>query len=462
MIHAIYLTNKYLDPLFQYSTASECPTFQQLARKLHDHSQSWSNAHSTTVSSHTKICKHHSSPESLIFWALCSDSTDSLQVSALLRDLELEIAHYFDKHQLTQQKLNNNLDRLAMLCHVILDSSEPLLLNSTDLQRIIPLRADLARFLKNTTSSLARVASTTRSRAPPSFSSNSSLDTFNNSSTSNISSAPAAPTANEVLLDIIERFSAVYDSSGNLIRSTTTGHVDLTCSLPGSAPLLELLLKGGPLTHCPTLGAPQNMSWHDSVLTAYHSNHNVFSTSTSGSAALRFSPPSGKIRLCEYSLSTASKGLPPGIISLQMRKSLGTKQDEFEIRLEISTHLQVHEVERVSVTLRLDRSFEGKVRAITSTHGRLENQMSRGIAIWHLDSKMESGTLAVLRCVSESDQTNDVAVYPTELLLTFEHAGAAASGFKVQTIDVQGTAYNKPFKGVKYSTQADSVVYRLR
>ena len=156
MIVSIYVNDRCQETLFQYSTVAECPTFRQLVVKLQGKDESWESKYCNEINSELKLCRHVSLLNPVVYWCLISCSESTVSVVSLLEEIDLLLLQYFDKDQLTKQKINNNLDRLSMLFHCILDAGQPVITDSNRLKAMVPSRNDLSKLLKTTTNTITK------------------------------------------------------------------------------------------------------------------------------------------------------------------------------------------------------------------------------------------------------------------------------------------------------------------
>lgn len=497
MIVSIYVNDRCQETLFQYSTVAECPTFRQLVVKLQGKDESWESKYCNEINSELKLCRHVSLLNPVVYWCLISCSESTVSVVSLLEEIDLLLLQYFDKDQLTKQKINNNLNRLSMLFHCILDAGQPVITDSNRLKAMVPSRNDLSKLLKTTTNTITKTLQQpdgsmfkngpeksrfSGSRYPSS--SASSVSSFHVGSPGSSlvdhsvdeSGVPWRMSGinyanNEIFIDMSEEINAIVEK-GKLLTGHIKGCIDLNNHLSGQ-PLVEMKL--GLLDH---KLSHLNTTFHRCIL---EDKANSINDLIAGKfTKLTFVPPDGRTRLCQYTLPLVKRDSNLGIIDVNLQSSLGKRLDEFEVRVTVGMSTTVKEIENMSMTIRMNRNFKGIVRVMRNTHGGVETNMTRGEVNWHLDKNMVCGSMAVLRCIAElepelasNDQTSSRSsvVQPPSSHLTsllqpsfikcyYEHKSQLPSGIKLQSIDVVNGGPKKPFKGVKYLTKTGSLEYR--
>lgn len=521
MIVSIYINDRRQETLFQYSNVAECPTFRQLMNKLQSKDAEWEQRYCSELNSELKVCKYTSPSSSIIYWCLSSTSESSMSVISLLEEIDLLLLQYFDKTQLSKVKINNNLDRLAMVFHCIFDGGNPVILESNRLKAMVPAKNDLAKMIKNTTHTITKTLQ--QSEGTSSFFQGAANSRYPRSSSSSISSFNVAGAAsggsgnpavqsvdesgipwrmnavnysnNELFIDMVEEVHASVKRD-KLVTGYIKGQIDLNSHLSGQ-PLVEmdLDLLDHKLSHL-------NSTFHRCILEDKANNLNDLIEGKF--KRLSFVPPDGRTRLCDYTIPlNARNSSSLGLVNVNLQTGLGRRSDEFEIRVTVGMSTKVSEVENINLTIKMNRNFKGSVRVMRNTHGGVETNMSRSELHWHLDKNMVGGSMAVLRCIAEPEgaagttgnsgtlvpehaspedyRTNTSTSHttataaaiasqhytvPVSLLKTayinchYQHQSELLSGIKLKSIDVVNTSGAKPFKGVKYTTKTGTLEYR--
>ncbi|CDO94913.1 unnamed protein product [Kluyveromyces dobzhanskii CBS 2104] len=501
MIVSIYINDRRQETLFQYSTVAECPTFRQLVAKLQGKDEAWESKYSSEVNSELKVCRHVSLVNPVVYWCLTSKSEPTVSVISLLEEIDSLLLQYFDKDQMTKQKINNNLDRLSMLFHCILDGGQPVITESNRLKAMIPSKNDLSKMFKTTTSTITKTLQQSDGSLFKNGAEKSRFGTgrYPGSPASSISSfnvgSPGSSaidhsvdesgipwrmsgvnyTNNELFVDMIEEINASLDK-GRLTTGHIKGYIELNNHLSGE-PLVEmdLNLSEHRLSHL-------NSTFHRCII---EDKANSLDDLLAGKLhKLSFVPPDGRTRLCQYTIPLTKRDSNLGLIDVNLQSGLGKRLDEFEVRVTVGMSTTVKEVEGMSLTIKMNRNFKGAVRVMRNTHGGVETNMSRGEVNWHLDKNIVCGSMAVLRCIAELEpevKLSDVSssqsslaqlpaaqtppgstplLKPTLINCRYQHKSQLPSGIKLRSIDVVNAGANKPFKGVKYLTKTGTLEFR--
>ena len=301
---------------------------------------------------------------------------------------------------------------------------------------------------------------------------------------------------NEFYLDIKETMCLVMERRMNkkrksrdhrrfqIVNGKITGTFDCRSYLSGEAPFVTIDLNNDGYD----LGFP---SLHPCVELDHFDSQNT---------NISFIPPNGKFKLMEYNLDIKRERF--GIISLDYLNNLGMKEDEFEVTINIGSSRRVSEIYDLSIELqfkvdgKMTDIYEDdcltKIRILRSTHGRFSQLVNQNRGYWEFDSKISTGTTAILRgCIedqndegdsknkevrrerddndnnnnSKSDSYKDVKKNTSKhvlncVILRYRHEGESLSGIAVNSIKVENQMFSRngincnkvqtPFKGVKY------------
>ena len=501
------------------------------------------------VSKDLEVFKYYSKVNNIYYWCLKSLNPDpvtkrglDIEPHIIMEEIDRMLLDYFDKDEISVKKIMNNYDQITLIFNCCINGGEPMTggMYMNRVKNIVPMKSDLSKVINSTAHTIQNVVARRQyplngfveSNGDGKFRThNNQLNRFktgveivpwrNNNNNHSYAIGSKTTTAtnmsnrNEFYLDIRETMCLVMERTMNkrrkdrgsrqfqLVNGKITGIFDCRSYLIGDAPFVSIDLDNNGYD----LGFP---SLHPCVEIDQFDSQNT---------KLSFIPPNGKFRLMEYSLdinkerswdTTRGKtykfsNQQFGIVSVDYLNNLGIKEDEFEITVNIASSRKVLEIYDLSIELQFkvngksneinmfEDDYPKKIRILRSTHGRFTQLVNQNKGYWEFDSKISTGTTAILRgCIEDqnndrnerneeeesynSNNTNmniekDRSKYIlNRVILRYRHEGQSLSGIKVNGIKVENqissnnsTNSNKiqpAFKGVKYISYVKDIEMR--
>lgn len=421
-----------------------------------------------------------------------SSEKDALVPYTFIDRLAATMEDYFGA-PLSATKVEANSDTLTLLLAEMLDNGLAATTEFNNLRDVISLKGFLHKILA-TSSELAHAA-TNKSMAGV------KIPAPKNAAEEQVPwrRANVRYTNNEMFVDVVERLdlmlrpegrrrvsgelpasysSAFYSVAGTSplaklvpVSALIRGEIDLLCHVSG-VPHLQIQFNG---THA----ALQTPQFHRCVkLEVWNKRRH-----------LSFVPPDGQCRLMTYEidLSEVPKNRQRtmlGLVELECQHGLGVASSEFEVRVVVLNHHAVQSIESISVEVVCEESggADLMIRALKTSHGDFRYK-GNGRGEWVMKN-VATGANPVLRGVTsisadidgavaaEEDAADsaigtsarDHVVLPSHYNVSFTYKGSVPSGLKVDSLQVvssQGMGEGvKPYKGVKYLTQAGDYVVR--
>lgn len=501
-----------------------------------------------------EVFKYYSRVNNIYYWSLRSLNSDSvasqelnIEPHVIMAEIDQMLLDYFDKDKMTIKKIVNNYDQITLIFNCCINGGEPMTggMYMNRVKNIVPMKSDFSKVINSTAYTIQNVVArhqypinglmeNTEDRMFRSNSkqlnrlntgvevvpwrsnkslNNSNRTSYNNnsgSSNSNIGTSNFAnnDNRNELYLDIKETMCLVMERSMNkkrrsrnsgqfkIVNGRITGIFDCRSYLIGEAPFVTIDLNN----HGYDLGFP---SLHRCVELDQFDSQNT---------NISFIPPNGKFRLMEYNLDIQKERY--GIISLDYSNNLGIEEDEFEVTINIGSSRRISEIHDLCIELQFkandnttnmyEEAYPIKTRILRSTHGRFSQIVNQNRGIWEFDSKISTGTIAILRgCIEnqnkedtdknrnnnsnnddDDDDGNDSSISNCKkvkkikskytlnrVILRYKHEGESLSGITVNSIKVENQlsssngihSNNKiptPFKGVKYLSYVKNIEMR--
>ncbi|GEQ68192.1 hypothetical protein JCM33374_g1859 [Metschnikowia sp. JCM 33374] len=515
MFEGVYIADSKNSLAYEYLVFPHVPTFSALsntlASKFNDH-----KTHPVQFVETSKeyfICSY--STGRLVIYLLCSrreigDGFNPLAPFVFIDKMVETMVEYFGS-PLTPAKITANNDTLTLLLHQMIADGLPHVTEFNNLKDIVSSKSFLSKII-NTGNQLASAAN---NKSLASLANNGMPASNVEKSTVPWRRSNARYTNNEMFVDVTETVnvilrpkkikkgsrlsqaqnfdSAFYSTSVSQsgkrlvpLTGTISGKMDFLSRITG-VPELQILLNSAKAY----LDAPQ---FHRCIdLDVWRS-----------SKALSFIPPDGRSTLLTYqvdldSLSEKTQLGMLGVLEFDLQTELGIHKDEFELRITTSKHQSVPKIEQVHVEIfafepptqgidessSLDHSEEttngiDKMRAIRVTDGDFSYK-GRGCGHWNIKN-LQTGTQPVLRAAistikntvddnnhfqEKSDVSEDLIqnseqpnppVSPLWVKVGFSYKGQVPSGLKIDSLKLissKGMGDSvKPFKGVKYITEA--------
>ncbi|GCF00433.1 AP-3 complex subunit mu [Zygosaccharomyces mellis] len=481
MFIALYITDSKNSLIFQYLLGSNSPLFSHLLARIRtvcpsllsrdDDNDSPPLFH-CCVAKDLEIYKYHSQVNNLNYYCLASgaDSRPQTETFTFLQLLDQTLLKYFDKDQLTVNKIINNYDRITMIFYMCINSGEPCVgsLNSNRIKRVIPIKSDLSKMINHTAHTLQRAVRQPRQGILASTSENLETEEMVPWRSSNLKYP-----SDEIYVDIIETIHVIYQAhhrhkSVQMVTGTINGQVNVKSYLSGNPTVeMDIDLAGNEL-YAPSL-------------------HECVEMPQGSPSSLYFIPPDGICNLLNYTIDLdmnpkVKATRPVGLVSVVYKDGLGLNHDEFEIHVNISNspsvpHIQdlklqielqprIQELEEQEQEAQRDAEMDpevkeernqledGKIKVLRNTHGRFDNSVHPGKGTWIFDSNTPVGSLPMLRgCVED-------AKHPVRIKcvgVSYTNEGLLPSGIGLRRINVRSPTNlrennrdKRLFKGVKY------------
>lgn len=421
-----------------------------------------------------------------------SSEKDALVPYTFIDRLVATMEDYFGA-PLSPTKVEANSDTLTLLLTEMLDNGLAATTEFNNLRDVISLKGFLHKII--TTSTELAAAATNKSMSGV------MLPAPKNAAEELVPwrRANVRYTNNEMFVDVVERldimlrpeagrrvssetpasYSSAFYSVGGIskpsklvpVSALIRGEIDLLCHVSG-VPHLQIQFNG---THT----ALQTPQFHRCVkLDVWNKRRH-----------LSFVPPDGQCRLMTYEIDLSE--LPKnrqrtmlGLVELECQHSLGVGNSEFEVRVLVLNHHAVQAIESISVEVVCEepKEVDLMIRALKTSHGDFRYK-GHGRGEWVMKN-VATGANPVLRGVTskpadiegpiatDGDATDTASktsarenvVLPSHYNVSFTYKGSVPSGLKVDSLQVvssQGMSEGvKPYKGVKYLTQAGDYVVR--
>lgn len=508
MIKAVYIGDNQGNLVHEYLVSPSVPSFTSLVNNptFKNGEDSAEEAYQVKdLNNHFYACIYNT--KYLKYIVLCSKGEEYGEnplVPFVFLDRVVETMQEYFGSPLTSTKIDAHNDTLTLVLNEMIDNGLPNVTDSNKLRELVLLKSLLSKILSTSTELAA--AATNKSL--------SSLSAISHA----LKSEEVIPwrksnvryTNNEVFLDVVEAVnvilkpkktrtggsaarnfdSAFYSNSflgSNLLPVTgsISGKIDCLSHISG-VPLLEVDFNSAAVS----VDAPQ-----------FHPCIKIDTWKKSRS--LSFIPPDGHSTLMSYivDMDVLLEKAQLGMLSqveFECRLELGSRKNEFEIRVNVPIHTSIGKIERLNVEIfsalskrpvnRDDSSFDDGVtymKSIRATHGDFRDH-GEGRAEWTIKD-LKTGVQPVLRVsMTNSVITEDTAapvstygeaeastaaleespVSPVYYKVTFEYKGAVPSGLKVDGLKVKsikGLGDNvKPFKGVRYITKTGDYTIRAK
>ena len=543
MFLSFYITDSNNVSIFQYLINANSPSFHQVWSKLQSAYPELSatsykirsgNLKDNDKGKFTKcslgkdleVFRYYSKINNIFYWCLISGSNNSRDIEPLviLEDIDQKILEYFDKDKLTIKKLMNNYDRITLIFYWLFDGGEPVVGKryGSLLKDNIPNKSDLSTVINNTAHIIQLAFQTTKTQKS-SFPQQESLGEIYSSSpwrNSNIKHD-----INEFYIDMIESIHVIFEKkrrpSKNKYSTSKTSTKIIAGFIKGSA-IARSLLNGNPVielkldTSGNDLGIP---SLHECIdLDALEKNNEL----DGNFETIKFLPPDGRFTLLDYIIDLDMPQLKHnnynnynnnlGLINVSFEDNIGSKNDEFQITLNISNSVDVIDIQNLQVELNFlpesntknnrvetedkdsssndgngknhrnsveedvdndrkkiesDHEFGYKIKQLRVSHGRFENCVESNKCQWIFDQNTLTGFAPILKgCIDYNSKKPTNKLFLNNVSLSYSHTGQLASGIKVKTINIlsglKSNHDNRLFKGVKYLTKTDEYEIRTR
>eukprot|EP00040_Diaphanoeca_grandis_P011100 m.56813 g.56813 ORF g.56813 m.56813 type:complete len:416 (+) comp22299_c0_seq1:251-1498(+) len=234
--------------------------------------------------------------------------------------------------------------------------------------------------------------------------------------------------SNECFVDIVEHIDCICDKNGGVIFNEIRGEINCRVKLSGMPDLNLTFINPRIL---------EDVSFHPCVrLQQWQGSH-----------AMSFVPPDGAFNLAKYILGPETQILVP----LQVRPVITFSETGGKIDIEISSKQCGGKlIEDLVITMIFPKCVNS-VNGTPSVGTQSFDQVDRAVRweIKRLPTDKPSTLKGSISTVPGSDKPD---AQPT-ITCEFKVPGFAASGLKVNRLDITGEKY-KPFKGVKYTTCA--------
>lgn len=495
MFISFYITDSKYALVFQYLLSSNSPPFAHLWAKVQDVCPKLASDDATnkdseakrgmgnldsvcgSVSKNLELYKYYSATNKLYYFCLTSgsSSTQSLSPFIFLENMDRTLMEYFDKDQLTVNKITNNYDRVTMIFYVCVNGGEPAAgrLYGNRIKKVVPARSDLSKIINTTAHGLQVAVQRQGQQHGQNFVSD-AQHRFQSEPSSKEEdvvpwrSAGLKYSNNEIYVDLTETIHVIYQRTGKRSgrnQRRNSSKVEMVCGTIDGAANVKCYLTGNP-----TVDLQLDLAGNDLGLPAFHECVELDNHKDRTNCNLRFIPPDGRFNLMQYSIDLDTPQMHQthrfnhsvGLVTIDFADQLGNKNDEFEITVNVANSREVPNIEDLRIDLQLEsptgddgeeqRNHDFKIKVLRNTHGRFDNSVLPGKGTWIFDKETPTGTLPVLRgCVEGADRVLRVQ----RVTASYVHTGQLASGIRVKAIDIgsQTVKSGRPFKGVKYATR---------
>lgn len=416
----------------------------------------------------------------------------------------IETMHEYFGSPLTSTKIDANNDTLTLLLNEMIYDGLPSITDSNKLRELVLLKSLLSKILS--TSNELAAAATNKSLA--------SLSAMAHVPKTEESipwrKSKVRYTNNEVFIDVIEQVNVTLKPKASRGHGSSARNFDsafYSNSFSGSTlvPVSGTIAgKIDCLSHIS--GVPHLMVDFNSAAVSIDvpQFHPCIKLDTwLKSTSLSFIPPDGQSTLMTYlvdmdiMLEKAQLGML-GQVEFECQLQLGSRQNEFELRVKVPIHNAISKIESLSVEIfaempQLLRQDDGNsvadgvinMKSVRATHGDFRYH-GEGQGEWIIRD-LKTGTQPVLRCsINSSTGQDDIMtpepahneeqeieaelyqrpISPLYYKVAYEYKGAVPSGLKVNSLKVtsiKGLGENvKPFKGVRYITKTGDYTIRAK
>lgn len=507
MFEAVYIADSQNNLVHEYLVLLSAPSFASLVSNINSKYGGFNTSEPyqvTELNEHYYTCIYNTKYLKYILLCLKEEEYgDNPLTPFVFLERLIETMHEYFGSPLSATKIDANNDTLTLVLNEMIDNGLPNITDSNKLRELVLLKSLLSKILS--TSNELAAAATNKSLA----------------SLSAMAYAPKAEgsipwrksnvryTNNEVFIDVIEAVnvilkpkktrdggssarnfdSAFYSNSfsgSNLVpvTGTITGKIDCLSHISG-VPQLEVDFNSA------------------AVLVDVPQFHQCVKLDTwMKSKSLSFIPPDGQSTLMTYlvDMDTLLEKAQLGMLSqveLECLLGLGSRQNEFELRIKVPVHNAISKIESLSLEIFAEPSqqsgsedasiVEGvtNMKSIRVTNGDFRYH-GDGRAEWTL-KELKTGVQPVLRgSITTSSGKEEIVtpepffdpehdpngipnqrpISPLYYKLAFEYKGAVPSGLKVDSLrvtSIKGLGDNvKPFKGVRYITKTGDYTIRAK
>lgn len=237
---------------------------------------------------------------------------------------------------------------------------------------------------------------------------------------------------NEILIDIFETIDVVVSNHGRADFCHIRGSVEVNSKLSGS-PICKLIIS--PSTRY------EDVTFHRCV-----------EVDNQEAKVLPFVPPDGPFTLMNYRITATQSTIPVWIVP-KFNWSKGNVSFEITMKPEQSLPKSL---EGLEITFELPEGVF--TPSLIAPDGKTTYEPTNRQVIWTIGTYAKKDPL-VLKGSASTEQTFDLGGRFPVVGVKFLTIGVAPSGFKLDKLEVENIDY-KPFKGVKYITQAGNYEFR--